>query len=114
VSEFTGGRGAEVVLDFVGVDATLALAAASAQTLGHVTLVGIGGGSHNFNFFSQAYEVSFATTYWGSIIELIEVLALARDGHIRAEVQQVALDDAARAYERLAAGEIHGRAVMVP
>lgn len=114
ISEFTRGRGAEVILDFVGVDATLALAAASSRSLGHVTLVGIGGGSHNFNFFSQPYEVSFATTYWGSIIELMEVLALARDGHIHAEVQQVSLDDAANAYERLAAGEIHGRAVMVP
>jgi alcohol dehydrogenase, propanol-preferring len=114
ISEITKGRGADVVLDLVGSDDTLALAVASARTLGHVTLVGIAGGSHNFNFFSQPYEVSFATTYWGSITELAEVLALAEDGHIRAHIEQVPLADAVNAYDRLAAGELHGRAVIVP
>lgn len=114
ISEITKGRGAELVLDFVGVDTTLALAVASSRTLGHVTLVGIGGGSHAFNFFSQPYEVSFATIYWGSVTELAEVLALAEAGHIRAHIEQVSLADAAGAYDRLAAGEVHGRAVIVP
>lgn len=114
ISEITGGRGAEVIIDCVGVDATLALAAASVRTLGHVTLVGIGGGTHPFNFFTQPYEASFATTYWGSVTELMEVLALAEAGHIRAHIEQVPLAEAAHAYERLAAGELHGRAVVVP
>jgi propanol-preferring alcohol dehydrogenase len=114
IAEITRGRGAELVLDFVGLDATLSLAAASSRTLGHVTLVGIGGGTHPFNFFSQPYEVSFATTYWGSITELMELLALAEAGHVAAHIERVPLGDAADAYDRLAAGEIHGRAVIVP
>jgi alcohol dehydrogenase, propanol-preferring len=114
ISEITRGRGAELVLDFVGVDDTLALSVASSRSLGHVTLVGIGGGSHAFNFFSQPYEVSFATTYWGSISELAQVLALAEAGHIRAHIEQVPLSEATNAYDRLAAGELHGRAVIVP
>jgi len=114
IAEITRGRGADLVLDFVGVDATLALAAASSRTLGHVTLVGIGGGTHPFNFFSQPYEVSFATTYWGSILELMELLALAEEGKVAAHIERVGLDEAAAAYDRLAAGEVHGRAVVVP
>ena len=45
VRELTKGRGTDLVLDFVGVDATIALAAASARPLSDVTLVGIGMGT---------------------------------------------------------------------
>jgi len=114
IAELTGGRGAEVVLDFVGVDDTLALSVAVSRMLGHVTLVGIGGGTHPFNFFSQPYEVSLATTYWGSITELMEVVALAEAGHITPHITTVPLAQAADTYDRLAAGDIQGRAVVVP
>ena len=76
IRRFTGERGADVVLDLVGADATLALGAAVARSLGDVTLVGIAGGSMPFSFFSQPYEVSLQTTYWGTRPELIEVLNL--------------------------------------
>lgn len=114
ISEITRGRGAELVVDLVGSDATLALAAAASRSLGHLTLVGIAGGTHPFSFFTQPYEVSLATTYWGSVTELMEVLTLAEQGRIAAHVERVPLTDAAAAYDRLAAGEIHGRAVIVP
>ena len=114
VRDLTGGRGADVVLDLVGVDATLALAVGVARPLAHVTLVGIGGGSYPFSFFSAPYEVSLATTYWGSLPELVEVLELARLGHLRAHVERFSLVDAPLAYEALEAGTISGRAVIVP
>lgn len=114
ISEITGGKGADVIIDCVGVDQTLALSVAVSRTLGHVTLVGIGGGTHAFNFFGQPYEVSLATTYWGSVTELMEVLALAEAGHIKAHTQTFGLHEATDAYDRLAAGELHGRAVIVP
>ncbi|MGZ4710100.1 MAG: NAD(P)-dependent alcohol dehydrogenase [Acidimicrobiales bacterium] len=114
VAAITGGRGADVVLDFVGSDATLPLAVASSRSLGHVTIVGIGGGSYPFSFFTVPYEATMATTYWGSIPELTEVIALAERGLIRAEIERVGLDGAADAYKRLAAGEVSGRIVVVP
>ena len=114
VLDLTKGRGADVVLDFVGVDATIALAVAVARPLSEITVVGIGGGSYPFSFFSLPYEASLATTYWGSLPELIEVLALAERGVIRPEVSRFGLDEAASVYERLAAGGIEGRAVIVP
>lgn len=114
VRELTKGKGADLVLDMVGVDATLALAAAVSRPLGHVTLVGIGGGSIPFGFFTVPYEVSLASTYWGSRTELMEVIALAEAGHIRPHVERFTLDRATEAYGRMAAGELTGRAVIVP
>ena len=87
---------------------------AVARPLGHVTVVGIGGGSLPFSFFTVPYEVSLATTYWGSLPELIEVLDLARRGLVRAHVERFSLDQVPAAYEKLAAGEVDGRVVIVP
>jgi propanol-preferring alcohol dehydrogenase len=114
VREACRGKGADVVLDFVGVDATLALAAKVARPLADVVAVGIGGGSYRFSFFTSQYEVSYRTTYWGSLPELHEVLALAAAGHLHPHVQRFTLDQATDAYEQLAAGLVRGRAVVVP
>jgi propanol-preferring alcohol dehydrogenase len=114
ITDLTGGRGADVVVDLVGTDGTLALAAAVTRPQGHVTLVGIAGGSLPVSFFSPAYEVSVASTYWGSLPELMEVISLASTGRVRAHVQRFALDDAPLAYEGLRHGRLEGRAVIVP
>jgi propanol-preferring alcohol dehydrogenase len=114
ILDVTNGAGADLVLDLVGSDETLALGAAVARQSGHLTLVGIAGGSLLVSFFSPQYEVSVASTYWGSIPELMEVIALAESGRIRADVQRFALDDAMAAYEAMHAGTLHGRAVIVP
>jgi propanol-preferring alcohol dehydrogenase len=114
IGELTRGKGADVVLDFVGVDATMRLGAQVARPLGHLTVVGIGGGTLPFGFFGVPYEVSVATTYWGSVTELMEVLALAAAGHVAAHTRTFPLAEAPRAYELLAAGEVDGRAVIVP
>jgi propanol-preferring alcohol dehydrogenase len=110
----TGGRGAEVVLDICGYDDTLALAAAVAAPLGRLTVVGVGGGTLPFNFFAFPYECSVQSTYWGSITELGELLALARDGGFRVHAQQVPLDQAADVYRQMVGGTLQGRAVIVP
>jgi len=114
VLDATKGAGAELTLDFVGTEQTLALAAAVTRSLGHVTLVGIAGGTFPFGYFSAGYEVSFASTYWGSITELVEVLALAQRGLLRAHVEAHPLADAVDVYDRLHRGDITGRAVLVP
>ncbi|WP_341720133.1 NAD(P)-dependent alcohol dehydrogenase [Micromonospora sp. FIMYZ51] len=110
----TAGRGADVVLDFVGADATLRLGAAAARTLGDLTIVGIGGGSLPVGFFSVPYELSIQTTYWGSRPELIEVLELGARGLVRPKTTTFKLDDALRAYGQMQDGTLEGRAVIVP
>lgn len=114
IRQATGGRGADVVLDFVGSDATLALGAAAARMLGDLTIVGIGGGRLPISFFSLGYEVSVQTTYWGSRSELVEVLDLAAQGLLRPTVTTVSLDKALDAYRLMAAGQVTGRVVVNP
>jgi alcohol dehydrogenase, propanol-preferring len=114
IREFTGGVGADVVIDCVGSDDTLAAAAASARQLGDVTIVGIAGGTLPVSFFGVPYEVSVQTTYWGNRRELVEVLDLASRGLLTAETSLYTLDDAAQAYRDLERGAVDGRAVVVP
>jgi propanol-preferring alcohol dehydrogenase len=114
IRELTGGRGADVVLDFVGAEPTMKMALAAARTLGDVTVVGIAGGTVPFSFFSQGYEVSLQTIYWGSKPELIEVLDLASRGLAHAEYTKYALNDSVTAYHDLRDGKVKGRAVIVP
>lgn len=114
IADASRGRGADVVVDFVGSDATLALGATSVRSLGHLTIVGLAGGSLPIGFFSIAYEASVATSYWGTLPELVEVIALAQAGRLSPTIQRFGLDEAPAAYEALRAGELHGRAVIVP
>jgi propanol-preferring alcohol dehydrogenase len=114
VRDVTSGLGADVVLDFVGTDDTLRFGASVARSLGHLTLVGIAGGTLPLGFFTVAYELSVATTYWGSRPELIEVIELARTGRIRPQVEVFGLDDAASVYDHMRSGTLAGRAVIVP
>jgi propanol-preferring alcohol dehydrogenase len=114
IRDLTGGAGTDLVLDFVGADSTVALAVSVARPLSDVTVVGIAGGSYPFSFFTVPYEVSMATTYWGSLPELHEVVALAEAGRIRAHVERFSLDDAPKAYARMAEGTLRGRAVIIP
>jgi propanol-preferring alcohol dehydrogenase len=114
IRELTQGRGADVVVDFVGAAPTIELARTVARPLGDVALVGIAGGEVPFSFFSQPYEVAMATTYWGSRHELVELLALAARGRVTVEHTVYRLDDALDAYRALQRGEITGRAVIVP
>jgi alcohol dehydrogenase, propanol-preferring len=114
VRKATGGRGADLVLDFVGADATLALAASTVRSLGDVTIVGIAGGTLPVSFFSVPSEVSIQTTYWGSRPELVEVLDLGARGLVVPRTVTFGLDDAVDAYRRLHQGRLQGRAVIVP
>jgi propanol-preferring alcohol dehydrogenase len=110
----TGGVGADVVLDFVGSDATLALAASVVRSAGHVTIVGLAGGALPVGQGRVPFGVSVSLTYWGSVTELIEVIALARAGAITPHVERFPLERAAEAYELLHAGKVRGRAVITP
>ncbi|MEX2256846.1 MAG: NAD(P)-dependent alcohol dehydrogenase [Acidimicrobiia bacterium] len=110
----TNGRLADVVLDFVGVDDSLALGARVVRQLGHLTIVGIGGGTLPVSFFSLPYEAAVATTYWGSVTELMEVVELAEAGRIAPHVTRYSLESAVDAYAAMRSGDLEGRAVIVP
>jgi alcohol dehydrogenase, propanol-preferring len=114
IRNITGPRGAALILDCIGVQATFDL---GAQILGRNsawTIVGLGGGHHDFHHGSTPYGCVVSIPYWGSRVELMEVIAMARDGRIHPEVSEFPLDRAVEVYTKLKAGEIRGRAVLLP
>jgi len=114
IRDMTRGRGAGLVLDMVGIDPTLKMAAQVARVLGHVTIVGLGGGALPVNFYNVPHECSVASPYWGSITELMEVVSLAQAGKIKMLLEHFPLERAGEAYDLLHDGKIGGRAVIVP
>lgn len=114
VRALTGDVGAEVILDCVGNDASIALGASLARVRSDLDIVGLALGTYPFGFPTVPYECSLTTSYWGSARELTEVVALAQAGRLRATVECFPLERVAEAYERLHQGSIEGRAVIVP
>jgi propanol-preferring alcohol dehydrogenase len=114
IRDVNGGRGADLVLDVVGSDVTLAIAAKVCRTRGQLTLVGAATGSIPFGFFEVPQECSLTVSSWGTLPELVEVIALTESGRITPQIHPYPLDRAADAYAALARGELTGRAVIVP
>jgi propanol-preferring alcohol dehydrogenase len=108
------GGPADVVFDFVGTDATLDYAARNVAPGGLVSLVGEAGGTLPFGFERLPVEASLTTTAWGSLADLRAVVRLARRGRLRWEVERMPLERAQEAHDRLAAGKVAGRLVLVP
>ena len=118
ILKLTGGIGADVVLDFVGVPPTMATAAACIRSHGQVTAVGRGGGEITFAAEAAPIHLPWGATlvkpYGGTRRDLQEVVALAQKGRIDVHVERFGLDDALDVLNKLDAGEIKGRAVLVP
>jgi alcohol dehydrogenase, propanol-preferring len=109
-----GGRGAALILDCVGSDETLALAAGAVAPGGQVSVLGLAGGTFPMRFGAVPLETPVIFSNWGTREELAEVVALARAGAVELEIERVPLADVPAAYERLAAGGCRGRLVAVP
>ncbi|GAA3591047.1 NAD(P)-dependent alcohol dehydrogenase [Agrococcus terreus] len=114
VRELTDGIGAEVVLDFVGIDATGATAMAAVQVGGAVVCVGAGGGSAKVGLLAAPYDVEVRTSLWGTRASLLELVGMAKRGEIRIETQTYPISQALQAYADLHDGNVRGRAVVVP
>jgi len=108
------GGPADVVFDFVGDDASLEYAVRNVAPGGLVSLVGEGGGRFEFSFDRVPVEASLTTTAWGSLADLREVVRLARRGRLRWTVERMPLRRARSAHDRLLAGSVRGRIVLVP
>jgi len=107
-----GGR-PQVLFDLVGSQETLDTARPLVAPDGLLMIVGEAGGTLRVGM-EPPLETWASTTSWGSLADLREVVALARAGEIGWEVEAVPLADAARAHERLRAGDVRGRLVLVP
>jgi alcohol dehydrogenase, propanol-preferring len=114
IKELTAGQGADAVIDFVGVDSTMALGASTVGKQGLFVLVGLAGGSVAYSFFGVAQGAALTTSNWGSRNELEEVLALARRGDLISHIEEHPLTAINDVFDRLDRGLIPGRAVLIP
>ena len=114
IRELTGGQGVDAVFDFVGITPTIQVAQQVVRRQGRITIVGVAGQPTSWDFYSNPYEAELTNTYWGTIEELYEVVALYQAGKIRPTVTTYPMDRALDAYQDLLDGKVNGRAVVTP
>jgi NAD+-dependent secondary alcohol dehydrogenase Adh1 len=114
VRELTGGAGADVVLDFVGTDATHAAGTAMLARRGLYSVVGYGGTVSVPSIALVSGESEIAGNLVGSWIDLWELLQLHARGLVELRSQTHRLEEVNDVLDRLRAGDVTGRAVLVP
>ncbi|WP_179402161.1 NAD(P)-dependent alcohol dehydrogenase [Burkholderia guangdongensis] len=114
IRALTGSKKCAVVLDFVGAAPTLALGAATVGLNGDFTVVGLAGGHIDYAAGVVPWGASLCVPYWGSRVELMEVLDMKRKGIIDIDYTTYPLERANDVYQMLREGRINGRAVLVP
>jgi len=114
ILDATRGTGVHAVLDFVGVSDSIRLARQCIRPLGHIVVVGRGGGSIDFGPHGLPHGACISSTFGGSKLELMELLALAEAGRIECRIERHPLSQVDRVFDKLRRNEVIGRAVIVP
>lgn len=115
IRDLTGGRGAEVVLDFVGIDSSIDVGLSLVRPYGAFALVGAAGGRFNRPLYGGLPRDADVFSFQGSsIADAHDVLALAQAGRIRSDVDLFDLAHVEDAYAAMEHGTLRGRAVVTP
>jgi NAD+-dependent secondary alcohol dehydrogenase Adh1 len=114
VREATDGVGADVVVDFVGTDETHAAGLRMLARRGTYSIVGYGGTVHVPSTGLVVGETHITGNLVGSWIDLWELLQLHARGDVTLHTETHALADVNEVLDRLSAGDVTGRAVLVP
>ena len=114
VRELTGGRGADIVLDFVGTDSSHADAAAMLARGGTYSIVGFGGMVAVPSVALVGGENTVMGNLVGTWIDLWEILQLHAAGRLVLKTETHPLDSVNDVLAKLRDGEVTGRAVLVP
>jgi len=119
ILEANGGRKVDVVFDFVGAQSSLDLAAQVTGRGGAIVVTGGGGGRLSITAQMGAggspdREIAIVHTFGGTREDLMQALALAEAGRVQTHVEAYDLEEAGRVLADLDAGNVLGRAVLVP
>jgi NAD+-dependent secondary alcohol dehydrogenase Adh1 len=114
LAEATQGRGADVVIDFVGEDSSIPLAFESTAAGGHYILVGYGGEITIPAVELISTERRIIGCQVGTHAELTELIELVRLGAVSLETTHVPLTEINGAIHDLHDGRITGRVVITP
>ena len=112
--EVVGKWGADAVLDFVGTDQTMNASLHAAAVLGSVAIVGQGFGTAQLRWGQPPHDCDVFIPQGATVAELADVIALARSGDVVIETEEFGWAQIPAAYERLKAGTLAGRAVVLP
>ena len=112
--EATDGRGADVVLDLVATDETHTAGIDVLARGGLYSTIGYGGTITVPSVAMVVGETAIAGNLVGSWIDLWELLQLHGRGDVTLRTETHPLEDVNEVLDRLRAGEVTGRAVLVP
>jgi NAD+-dependent secondary alcohol dehydrogenase Adh1 len=114
VTDLTGGRGAEVVLDFVAEQGAEADGFAMTGRAGSYFVIGYGGTLHIPTLDIISTERNIIGNIVGTYNDLAELMTLAEAGRVALHTRTYPLEDAQEAIAELDAGRVRGRAILVP
>ena len=114
VADLTGGRGANVVLDFVAEQGAESDGWAMTGEAGSYFVIGYGGTLHVPTLDIISTERNIIGNIVGTYNELAELMALAQGGKVTLHTKTYPLDAAPEALADLDAGRVRGRAILVP
>ena len=114
VMELTGGRGAEVVIDFVGESGAEQWGVDLLRRHGSFFVVGYGGALQVPTMRIILTEINFVGNLVGSYNDLVELMTLAAQGKVRLHTATYPLDEVNRAMDDLDHGRLRGRGILVP
>jgi NAD+-dependent secondary alcohol dehydrogenase Adh1 len=114
VRELTGGRGADLVFDFVGSDQTHADSTAMLARGGTYSIVGFGGLVSVPSAVMVGGEQTVMGNLVGTWLDLWEVMQLHGAGRLVLKTESHPLDSVNDVLAKLREGEVTGRAVLVP
>ncbi len=114
VKDLTGGRGAEVVLDFVAEQGAEHDGFQMTGRAGSYFVIGYGGTVTIPTLDIISTERNIVGNIVGTYNDLAELMVLAQAGKVTLHTRTYALDDAVEALADLDAGRVRGRAILVP
>jgi NAD+-dependent secondary alcohol dehydrogenase Adh1 len=114
VRDLTDGRGADLVIDFVGNDRTHADGMGMLTRGGTYSIVGFGGIVTVPSAALVGSEHTVTANLVGSWIVLWEVIQLHARGKLTLKTEMHPLEDVNEVLAKLREGEVTGRAVLVP
>jgi NAD+-dependent secondary alcohol dehydrogenase Adh1 len=114
VRELTGGRGADLVFDFVGSDQSHADSTAMLARGGTYSIVGFGGMLSVPSAALVGGEQTVMGNLVGTWLDLWEVMQLHGAGRLVLKTESHPLESVNEVLAKLREGEVTGRAVLVP